>query len=279
MEMKEEKIQRLRILSNKIRKDILELTFHAGKNGAHIGGAFSSAEILAVLYGEILKVSPELPYGPERDRFILSKGHTAVGLYAALFEKGFLTQSDFESFEKNGGILPAHCVENQEKGIELSSGSLGMGLSFGVGCALSGKRTQASYRVFVLMGNGECNEGCVWESVMLAAQQGLDHLVAIIDCNKMQLDGNSQQIIDLFNLDQIFLSFGWNMFRLNGNKVEELLNVLENIPKNGKPTVLIADTVKGKGCSFMEGIAEFHHAVITQEQYDLAIKELENNGI
>lgn len=278
-ETREQKILRLSRLARRIRKDILELALHAGKNGAHLGGSLSSAEIFAVLYGEVMKISPDTCEDPNRDRFILSKGHTSVGLYATLFECGFLTQEDINAFEGNDGVFPAHSLQNRGKGIEISSGSLGMGLSFGLGSALAGKNAGKAYRVFVLMGNGECNEGSIWEAAMLATQQKVDNLIAIVDNNGMQLDGASNNIIDISNIDSIFLSFGWNAFRIDGNSVEQLLEVMERLPQNGKPTVLVADTIKGKGCSFMENAAEYHHASITQEQYDLAIKELKIDGV
>lgn len=273
---KNERAERLENMANAIRCDVLKMALNAGKQGGHIGGAFSCAEILAVLYGAVMNITPESTKKRERDRFILSKGHSAIALYAALYENGFLTEEELNTFEKDGSPFQTHCSENHRYGIEICSGSLGVGLSVGVGMALAGQREGAVYRVFVLLGNGECNEGCVWEAAMLAGQLGLDHLVAIVDDNKMQLDGNSGDIISLGRLDSMFSAVGWNVIQTDGHNVAGLLKVFEGISQNGKPTVIIADTVKGKGCSLTERKAEFHHATISQEQYDAAIKELQN---
>lgn len=272
-----EELLRLKKLANNIRRDVLEMTLRAGKQGGHIGGAFSSAEILAVLYGAIMNVSPQSMHSQNRDRFILSKGHSAIGLYAALYENGFLTKDELETFEANGSFLQTHCVENLDHGIEISSGSLGVGLSVGVGMALAARQKRFSHRVFVLLGNGECNEGCVWEAAMLAGHLGLDNLIAVIDHNKMQLDGNSKEIIALDRLDSVFAALGWNVFRTDGHNIAGLVQTFGEILQNGKPTVVIADTVKGKGCSFIERNPAFHHATISQEQYEIAMGELQND--
>lgn len=277
METREGKLSRLEKSARRIRRNIFHLTLKAEANGAHIGGALSSADIFAALYGEVLNISPETRMMKDRDRFILSKGHTAIGLYAALFEYGFLPWEEFEDFLGNDGLFPAHCVELPEKGIELSSGSLGMGLSFGIGCALAGKKSSRDYRVFVLMGNGECDEGSVWEAAIFGVQHGLDNLIAIIDNNGMQLDGDSKLITNLEHMDHIFSAIGWNSFRVDGHDMQQLLDMFERIPRNGKPTVIVADTLKGKGCSFMEGNMQYHHASITQEQYDTAMEELKDD--
>ncbi|RKJ54159.1 transketolase [bacterium 1XD42-1] len=274
---KHEKPERLKKMANAVRCDILRMTLKAGKQGGHIGGAFSCAEILAVLYGAVMNVTPENAEAQERDRFILSKGHSAVALYSALYENGFLTEDELNTFEKDGSLFQTHCIENHKCGIEISSGSLGVGLSVGVGMALAGQRENAGYRVFVLLGNGECNEGCIWEAGMLAGQLGLDHLIAIVDNNQMQLDGESSNIIALNQLDCMFSAMGWNVIQTDGHDVAGLVQAFSRILQNGKPTVIIADTIKGKGCSLTEKKAEFHHAVISQEQYNDAMKELQND--
>lgn len=269
-----EKLERLEKMAKAIRRDVLEMALCAGKQGGHIGGAFSSAEILSVLYGAVMNVTPENVNVSERDRFILSKGHSAIGLYAALYENGFLTKDELDTFEKDGSLLQTHCVKNPEYGIEISSGSLGVGLSVGVGMAFAARQRELSYRVFVLLGNGECNEGCVWEAAMLAGQLGLNNLIAIVDDNKMQLDGDSGDIIRLSRLDEMFSALGWDAVRVDGHSVPALTHTFEGIAQRKRPLAIIADTVKGKGCSLMERNSAFHHAVISQEQYDAAIREL-----
>ncbi len=272
METRQEKTEWLQRSALQIRRNILTLAHLGGKNGAHVGGALSSADILATLYGSILRVSPEKWNDPERDRFILSKGHSAIGLYATLYEFGFLTQEEFESFEQNDGILPAHCVACPERGIEISSGSLGMGLAFGIGSALAGKRKGQQYRVFVLMGDGECDEGSVWEAALLGASLKLDNLIAIVDENRLQLDGETKHT----PLAPILSAMGWNTVSVDGHSIKALLNVFEGLTNNGKPTAVIASTVKGKGCSFMEGQVTFHHALLTEQQFHAAMEELNN---
>lgn len=272
-----ENLRRLEKMANAIRRDVLEMTLCAGKEGGHIGGAFSCAEILSVLYGAVMNVTPQNVDAPERDRFILSKGHSAIALYAALHENGFLTKDELDTFEKNESLLQMHCVKSPAYGIEISSGSLGVGLSVGIGMALAARQRELSHRVFVLLGNGECNEGCVWEAAMLAGQLGLSNLIAVVDDNKMQLDGNSDDIIKLNRMDKMFSALGWDAVRVDGHNVSELIQAFEGSNQRKRPFVVIADTVKGKGCSLTEGNPEFHHATISQEQYDAAIRELQDD--
>lgn len=266
-------VERLEHTAQTIRRDVLEMTLNAGKQGGHIGGAFSCAEILAVLYGSVMNIKPGMTENPERDRFILSKGHSAIALYAALYENGFLTREDLDSFEKDECALQTHCVKNPACGIEISSGSLGVGLSVGTGIALDLRKKRLTSRVFVLLGNGECNEGCVWEAAMLAGQLGLENMVAVVDDNKMQLDGASKDIIGLNDLKGAFSAFGWNAVRVDGHNIQDLIQAFERTSAD-RPLAVIADTVKGKGCSFMEGDPAFHHAVLSQEQYEIAMGEL-----
>lgn len=271
-----ENLRRLEKMANAIRRDVLEMTLCAGKQGGHIGGAFSCAEILSVLYGAVMNVTPENVTAPDRDRFILSKGHSAIALYAALYENGFLTKDELDTFEKDGSFLQTHCVKSPEYGIEISSGSLGVGLSVGLGMALAARQRGLSYRVFVLLGNGECNEGCVWEAAMLAGQLGLNNLIAVVDDNKMQLDGDSGDIIQLNRLDGMFSALGWDTVRIDGHSVPALIQAFEGIAQRKQPFAVIADTVKGRGCSLTERNPAFHHATISQEQYDAAMRELQN---
>lgn len=275
---KREKVEQAGRMARAIRKDILTMTYDAGAAGAHVGGALSCADALAVLYGGAMQVSPERAEHPCRDRFILSKGHSSVGWYAALHQRGFLTEEEIQSFEKNGDFLPAHSVINLKKGIELSSGSLGLGLSFGIGEALNAKRKGLSYKVYVLMGNGECNEGCVWEAVMLAAKLGLDNLFMIVDDNKQQLDGESEEILGIKDLEKKLGKFGFESYRVNGRCVRDLVEIFEKAGGRGMPVAVVMDTIKGKGVSFMENNPAWHHNHLTEQEYEQAIREVEADG-
>ncbi len=264
----------LKILAGRIRKHVLDMTFSSGVNGGHVGGALSSADILATLYGRIMNVSSDRNNDPNRDRFILSKGHTAIAHYAVLAECGFFDIEELATFEKNGSELQTHEVMNIEKGIEISGGSLGYGLSIGVGCALSAKRMGADYRVYVLLGDGECNEGSIWEAVMSAVKFGLNNLIAIVDINEQQLDGYTSDVMPVHSFKDVFEGFGWNTIEVNGNNIDELIEVLER-NDNSKPTVVLAHTVKSKGIKSIEGKIGWHHARISEEQYNNLVKELE----
>ncbi len=270
-------LENLTRMACNIRKDIIEMAYRAGAAGAHIGGALSSADVLAVLYGSVLNITLDKITDLNRDRFILSKGHSSIGLYAALHCAGFLTDEDIATFEKDGSILPAHSVIKLEKGIELSSGSLGIGLSFGIGEALFAKRKGLDYKVYVLMGNGECNEGCVWEAVSLAVQLKLDNLYMIIDDNKQQLDGISKSILHVESFSEILNQFGFETYKVNGNKICDLLSIFEKSGSKGVPIAIVMDTIKGKGVSFMENNPIWHHNLISREEYENAIKEIELN--
>ncbi len=266
----------LKELARRIRRDILELTFRAGNEGSHIGGALSSADILAVLYGKILKHDPENPTDPGRDRFILSKGHAAVGLYAVLYEAGFLTEDELNSFETDFGLLQTHCVKNLEKGIEISSGSLGWGLSVSIGMQLAARQDKRDFYNYVLLGDGECNEGSVWEAAMLAAQLKHERIVAIIDNNHLQLDGDADLILNSRNFAARFKAFGFNVISVDGHDPDALALAFEVAKANrGSPTALIAETVKGKGVSFLENNPASHHMALNKEQYEQALAELE----
>ena len=264
----------IQALAWKIRDDVLDMTFHAGVEGGHIGGAFSAADILATLYGSEMRINPADPHNPDRDRFILSKGHISLAHYAVLKECGFLTQEDLDSFETNGSLFSTHELESPEYGIEITSGSLGYGLSIGVGVALSAKRNNQSYRTFVLLGDGECNEGSVWEAAMAAAHYKLDNLIAIVDKNGQQLDGFTSEVMPVFNLEKVFQGFGWNTLVINGHNILEIQQAIEKKVKD-MPTAIIAETVKSKGLPSIEGEIGWHHVHITEEQYLEFKKELE----
>lgn len=269
-------ISELKAIAKSIRRDVLEMTFRAGANGGHLGGAFSCADILAALYGGVMNISPESTGDVHRDRFILSKGHCAIGHYAALKETGFISEEELFSFEQPESAFPTHETMNPAKGIEVSGGSLGYGLSIGGGIALNAKRNALNYKVYVLMGDGECNEGTVWEAAMSAARFGLDNLVAIVDVNKQSLDGFTSDIMPIYDMKKVWEGFGWHVLEVDGNDIDELVTVFNNLSCD-KPNAVIAHTVKCKGLPSIEGAVGWHHARISQEQFDALSKELEES--
>ena len=266
---------RIREFAGNIRLHAIRMISQSG--ASHLGGNFSMAEIVAVLYGAILHVDPKNPSSPNRDHFVLSKGHAAAGLYAALAEKGFFPMEWLDSFYGDGAKLSGH-ITKHIPGIDISTGSLGHGLSIGTGFALAGKKSGRSYRSFVLLSDGECNEGSTWEAVMFAAQHRLDNLVSIVDYNKMQALGPTAEIIDMEPFVEKWESFGWETQEVDGHDVAQLFNVLSKIPlQNGKPTCVIAHTIKGKGVSFMENELLWHYRTPKGKEYETAIEELKRN--
>ncbi len=263
MKCSQEAVQKL---AKRIREDVLDMTFHAGVEGGHIGGAFSAAEILAVLYGSELNIDSNDPSNPERDRFILSKGHVSIAHYAVLKECGFLSQDDLDSFEKNGSLFSTHETESIEHGIEITSGSLGYGLSVGIGIALAGKMKSKEYRTFVLLGDGECNEGCVWEAAMAAPKYNLDKLIAVIDKNGQQLDGFTRDVMPIHDIGKVFMGFGWNVIEIDGHDIAALQKAFRTRIEK-VPTMVIANTIKSKGLPTIENKPGWHHARISEEQY------------
>ncbi len=264
----------IRILATEVRKDIIQMTLQAGVNGGHIGGALSSVDILAVLYGAVMNVSAEYPDDTLRDRFILSKGHIALAHYAVLAECGFIARDDMLTFEKSGGEFPTHEEMNIRKGIEISGGSLGYGMSIGVGCALAAKRSDAEYRTYVLLGDGECNEGSIWEAAMAASKYNLDNLTVIVDVNGQQLDGYSADVMPIYDIVQVFQGFGFHVVEIDGNDIAQLEGAFA-VRCLGKPIAIVAHTIKGKGIPEIEGKTGWHHASINQEQYESFVKQLE----
>lgn len=257
-----------------MRRKILDIS-HSCNLSAHLGGGLSMVDIMATLYGAVLRVDPAQPRWPERDRFILSKGHGVLGFFSALLAAGFITEEQFQSFQTNESDLIAHPVMNLDLGIESSNGSLGQGLSMGVGLALAGRKKGLGYKTYVMLGDGECNEGSVWEAVMSAAQLRLDTLVAMVDYNKLQSDGDSRVILDLQDLAAKFRSFGWHALEVDGHDVSALQAAFAAPTPPGCPKVLVAHTVKGKGISFMENNNEWHHNRLTKANYERALAELE----
>jgi transketolase len=256
-----------------IRKRILKMAYECGSN-VHIGGALSMTDIIAVLYGNVLKnYSPEMPY-EVRDKFILSKGHGAIALFATLGELDILTEEELASYLQDGSNLCAHPVMDVSHGIESSNGSLGQGISMAVGVALSAKRKKRGYHTYTIIGNGESDEGIVWEALASAVQFGLDNLTVILDDNKFQNDGASEDIMYYPNYAQRLESFGFDVIEVDGNKIPEVREALQKERVQGKPRAIVADTIKGKGISFMENDNTWHHNRLTLTQYNQAMEEL-----
>ena len=260
-----------------MRKTALKMALDCG-GSAHLGGGLSCVDILTVLYGEIMNCrEKDLPFD-QKDKFILSKGHGVLGLYTALVEFEIFPKELLETFQRDGSDLIAHPVLNEKLGLESSSGSLGQGISMAVGLALSAKKKNYSYKTYVICGNGECNEGSVWEAVMSAVQFGLDNLTIIVDNNHMQSDGASDEILNVSNrYAEVFKSFGCETFEVDGHNISELSEILKKISEVGRPKTIVAQTVKGKGIGFMENNNEWHHNRLTEKQYQEALEQLEAN--
>ncbi|MDG1109908.1 MAG: transketolase [Burkholderiaceae bacterium] len=263
----------IQIMAKTMRHKILEIS-HACNQSAHLGGGLSMVEIMAVLYGRILRYKPNNPHWENRDRFILSKGHGVLGYFSAMLVSGVIDEETYKTFKTNESDLIAHPVMNLDLGIESSNGSLGHGLSMGIGIGLAAKKKQRDFNVYVYMGDGECNEGSVWEAVMSAAQLGLDNLTAIVDYNKLQSDGDARQIIDFADFAGKFKSFGWDVKEIDGHEIAQVVDAFESPREHGRPRVLLAHTIKGKGISFMENNNEWHHNRLTKANYELALAEL-----
>lgn len=253
-----------------IRRRILELAYRAGSNGSHLGGSLSAVEILNALYNSGINTNP---CDESRDRVILSKGHSALALYCVLESKGILSKEEAETFEQNGTVLSAHARRDVQKGIEFSGGSLGLGISFAIGVALACKDKGLNNRIYVLLGDGECDEGLVWESVMAAVNYKLDNLVFIVDCNGLQSDGFTAEVMDLSPLENRFGGFGCEVVSVDGHSMSELDGAYSLKPC-GRPLAIVAHTVKGKGVSFMENRPDWHHGTLSQAQYEQALEEV-----
>lgn len=272
----EDTIRSLQEMAKRMREHALTMAFDAGANGAHLGGGLSLIEIMATLYGNVLHLDPQNPEWDDRDRFIVSKGHGTLAYYAALAEAGFFSVNDLKKFSINGEFLSGLPVMNMKKGIECSSGSLGMGLSFAVGIALAGKMRNKSYYTYALLGDGECNEGSVWEAAMSASHFQLRNLIAIVDKNNLQYDGVCSEIVRMNNFKANWENFGWEVFETDGHDIMALYRTFRACARSSemKPHVIIANTVKGKGVSFMENSKEWHHSRLSQKQYEAAIAEV-----
>ena len=256
-----------------IRKNIIYTAYKAGSKSAHIGGALSIADIIAVLYSNIIKIKKTRTLDDKRDRFILSKGHACLALYSALVEKKIIKKKDLETFETDGSYLLGHPIINKLSGIEFSTGSLGMGLSLGIGVAIAAKKKNRSYKVFVLMGDGECNEGSVWEAIMCACHFKLDNMVIIVDKNNLQQTGRNSDIMDLKSLTNKFKSFGCHTIEIDGHDYKKLFNSITKKTLN-RPKVIVAKTVKGKGIKLFENDNNWHHSIITKTIYKDILKKI-----
>jgi len=265
---------------DKIAKKIRLTTFkEIAKSGhGHFGGSLSISEILSVLYFKVLKINPKNPEDDDRDRFILSKGHGGPALYSAMALRGFFPVSELDNLDKPLSKFPKHIDRLKLKGIEASTGPLGQGLSIACGMGISLKQQRRTNRVYILLGDGECDSGQVWEAAMTASKYKLDNLIAIIDRNNLQIDGFCDEIMPTKPLGEKFASFRWEVFHADGHNVDSLLKVYDLARKvKRRPSVIIAKTVKGYGVSFMENLAEWHSGGVNEEQYKNAIEELERD--
>ena len=256
-----------------LRVDIIEMIYNA--QSGHPGGSLSAIDIMTVLYYEIMRHNPKMPDWPDRDRFILSKGHASPALYAVLADTGYFPKEELMHFRKANSMLQGHPSYLKTPGVEDSTGSLGQGLSFACGVALAGKLDAKDYNVYCMIGDGESEEGQIWEAAMNAARHNLDNLCAILDYNHLQIDGNIYDIKRPQPFLEKWLSFGWNVFEIDGHDFEDIIGSLETFKIiKGKPTMIIAHTIKGKGVSFMENQADWHGKAPNKEERDRAIKEL-----
>lgn len=258
--------------AKRIREDVVKMVTAA--NSGHPGGSLSAADIMTVLYFEEMDITPENAGGIERDRFVLSKGHASPVLYATLKEKGILKE-DINTFRQIDSKLQGHPNMNYVEGVDMSTGSLGQGFSAAVGMAMANKIGNNSHRVYALLGDGECEEGQIWEAAMAGAHYQLDNLVAIVDFNGLQIDGDIHQVMDPTPIDKKFEAFNWHVINIDGHNHEEIKKALEEAKgTKNKPTMILAHTVKGKGVSFMENQAGWHGVAPTHEQCEEAVKEI-----
>lgn len=267
-------IQEMEKHARNMRKLCLEMGYHAGNHAAHMGGALSCIEAFDVLYFGITNIIDVGIDSPNRDRVILSKGHSSLALYSALIEAGIMPEELKNTFEDDNSMLLGHPVINRELGIEFTNGSLGMGLSLGQGVALACKKKAIDNDIYVVMGDGECNEGSCWEAFMSASQFKLDNLTALIDCNGFQLSGATNETMSIAGMKERLTAFGWDAYECDGNDIEALYSILTMGKSKGKPRAVIMNTVKGKGFSFSEGTNSWHHAVVTNKLYEQGLEEL-----
>jgi len=267
-------IPELEAIAKQVRRNIINMTADAASG--HPGGSLSATEILVALYNDVMNVDPKDPKNPGRDRFVLSKGHSAPALYSVLGEKGFFSKDEFKGFRQLHSILQGHPDMKKCPGVDASTGSLGQGCSIATGMALGAKHTGNPCKVYTLLGDGELQEGVVWEAAMSAAHYKLDNLTFIIDNNGLQIDGSNDEVMSLGNIAAKFTAFGFRVIEVaDGNNMAQVLDALHTPAEEGKPTCILCHTVKGKGVSFMENQAGWHGKAPNEEQRALALKELE----
>lgn len=264
----------LEIFACEIRKSTLTAIHSCGMG--HIGGAMSMVEALAVLYGKVMHIDPKEPRMADRDRFVLSKGHCGPSLYATLSLKGYFPAEALTTMNQGGTILPSHVDRLKTPGVDYSAGSLGTGISVAVGSAVGARVTGGSYRTYCIVGDGECDEGQVWEAAMFCAQHKVDNLTVLIDYNKQQLDGWTKDICDLGSIAEKFRQFGWYAQEIDGHDIGAIYEAIENSKAcKGRPSVIVLNTIKGKGCSFAEAAGLCHHLPCSDEQYEAEMKLLD----
>lgn len=266
-------VTELKAFAHRLRYHSLKMTNRS--RASHIGSSLSMVELLAVLYSKTLRIDPQNPDWEDRDRFILSKGHGCAAYYAVLAETGFFPVEWLDSFYENGSKLAGHATQGNIPGVEVSTGSLGHGLSMATGMALAARRDEKSYRVYCMLSDGECDEGSTWEPILFAPQYGLDNLIAIVDYNKIQSLGHVKDVIDLEPLAEKWRSFGWAVREIDGHNLTEVDAALDDVPfERGSPSCIIAHTVKGKGISFMEDRLLWHYRTPQGEEFAAALDEL-----
>jgi len=270
-----QRIQFLKEKSKEVRIHIIDMIYQACSG--HPGGALSAADIMTALYFDILNIDPNHPDWPDRDRFILSKGHACPVWYACLSLRGYFSKEELKTLRKCESILQGHPDMKKTPGVDMTTGSLGQGLSLGVGMALEGKLIKKKYHIFVILGDGEIDEGQIWEAAASASKYKLDNLIAIIDKNRLQMDGFTDNIMPMGSIRKKFEAFNWHTMEINGHDMKEILLHLEKAKKlKYKPTCIVANTVKGKGVSYMENIRKWHGKAPSQQEYEIAIKEIKN---
>lgn len=273
MSLKPKELKELETVARRIREGIVEVTYTCG--GAHIGGAMSQTDIMVALYYKYMKIDPKNPLWEDRDRFILSKGHGGVGHAVLLADLGFYPKDDLDDFNKTGSPFGMHLDWLKVKGVDASTGSLGHGLSIGIGMALGAKLKKADWKTYVMLGDGELHGGPNWEGIMSAPHFKLDNLIAIVDRNRLCIDGETETIMALEPLEDKFESFGWSQTRIDGHDFNQICDAIDKAHENkGKPFVIIADTIKGKGIDFMENVASWHYGGLDEDSRDKALKSL-----
>lgn len=275
--MLEETKKRLTETARRVREGILRGVYHAASG--HPGGSLSAADILTYLYFEEMRVRPDDPKWEDRDRFVLSKGHSAPALYAVLALRGFFPEEELDTLRQADARLQGHPDMKGTPGVDMSTGSLGLGISAACGMALSGKYRKKDYRVYAVLGDGECEEGQVWEAAMFAAHYALDNLTAVVDCNGLQIDGRVQEVMNPMPFDEKFRAFGWNVLTCDAHNFDEIAEAFAAARAcKGKPTVILAKSIKGKGVSYMENQCGWHGKAPNAEEYSTAMAELTGEG-